>query len=173
MNFSRPFDYLCRYLERNLNKKYGLIYRVENEEDLKPRPGININPPPEDGKCECCGRHISELKYFGKAGDPLVGDFEGSLLVKMFRRMAPPSEEAKRIYEEYYGSCKTTADEEAAGEKIIQELGEEEAERIEMLLCLESQVRSSWECRDCAVLDIYEYDKKQYARYLQEASGRG
>ena len=41
---------------------------VDNEEDLKPRPGININPPPSDGRCMCCGKHISELKPYGKAG---------------------------------------------------------------------------------------------------------
>ena len=33
--------------------------------------------------CECCGRR--NMKPFGKAGDPLVGDFDGALLVKTFR----------------------------------------------------------------------------------------
>ena len=48
---------------------------------------IWINPPPDDNCCECCGRHISELKPFGGPGDPLVGDFSGALLVKHFRAL--------------------------------------------------------------------------------------
>lgn len=46
---------------------------------------IWLNPPPVDNRCECCGRHISELKPFGGPGDPLVGDFSGAFLVKHFR----------------------------------------------------------------------------------------
>jgi hypothetical protein len=44
---------------------------VESEEDLKTIPGVsNINPPPQDGRCDCCGRHISELRPFGDSGEP-------------------------------------------------------------------------------------------------------
>jgi len=49
------------------------------------KPKILINPPPGNGRCECCGKHVTELKPFGKAGDPLLGDFNGALLVKTFR----------------------------------------------------------------------------------------
>jgi hypothetical protein len=66
---------------------------VENEEDLKPIPGLhNINPPPQNGKCECCGKHISELKPFGGPGDPLVGDFTGVYLIKKWRTDGPYDE---------------------------------------------------------------------------------
>ena len=78
---------------------------------LKGMPGININPPPADGKCQVCGRSLEELKPFGKAGDPLVGDFDGELLVKRWRRMIPYDYD---------------------------------------------QTASSWECRDCIVLDDEE-----------------
>ena len=44
-----------------------------------------INPPPKDGKCTICGRHVRELEAFGGPGDPLVGDFSGAKLVKNFR----------------------------------------------------------------------------------------
>lgn len=54
----------------------------------KKKPILHINPPPQDRKCECCGIHMSKLKPFGGAGDPLVGDFKGSLLIKTFRAMA-------------------------------------------------------------------------------------
>ena len=48
-----------------------------------------INPPPEDGKCMICGRHVRERKAFGGPGDPLVGDFSGAKLVKQFREELP------------------------------------------------------------------------------------
>ena len=90
---------------------------VDCEEDLKTKPGmINLNPPPQDGKCECCGKHISEIKPFGGSGDPLVGYFTGAYLVKKWRD---------------YGGC----------------------------------VSSSWECRDCAVLDEDEFHERLKQTY--------
>jgi hypothetical protein len=74
---------------------------IHSELDYEHLSGLMINPPPSDGRCTCCGRHLSELKRFGKAGDPLVGDFESALLVKRWRPIAPRDEEAERIYEEY------------------------------------------------------------------------
>jgi hypothetical protein len=56
---------------------------ISSEKDLKDKARVSINPPPEDGRCDCCGKHISELKSFGKTGDSLVGDFDGKLLVKV------------------------------------------------------------------------------------------
>ncbi len=46
---------------------------------------ILINPPPVDGHCDICQRHVSELEAFGGPGDPLVGDFSGAKLVKNYR----------------------------------------------------------------------------------------
>ncbi len=54
---------------------------------MKKKMKIHINPPPQDRACEVCGR--KDMKPFGKAGDPLVGDFNGALLVKIFRSMSP------------------------------------------------------------------------------------
>ena len=39
----------------------------------------------DDNRCDCCGRHVRELKPFGGPGDPLVGDFTGKYLVKHYR----------------------------------------------------------------------------------------
>jgi hypothetical protein len=64
------------------NNDFVLFGSISKEKDLKGKARIMINPPPKDRCCECCGRHISELKPFGKAGDPLVGYFEGKLLIK-------------------------------------------------------------------------------------------
>jgi hypothetical protein len=63
----------------------------------KPKPVISINPPPLDRCCMGCGKHISEVKPFGKAGDPLVGDFDGARLLKNFRSMAVPNDWKKNL----------------------------------------------------------------------------
>ena len=46
---------------------------------------IIINPPPEDGTCDFCQRHVGELEAFGGPGDPLDDVFSGAKLVKSFR----------------------------------------------------------------------------------------
>jgi hypothetical protein len=126
---------------------------IENEDDLKGRPGMNINPPPEDGRCQCCGRHISELAPFGKAGDPLVGDFEGALLIKKFRAEGPYDEEAEKAFAE--------AEEHSDPEKFLQaKYGEEKGSQIYWLVHLAHSTRSSWECRECVCLDQNEYIEK-------------
>ena len=45
----------------------------------KDKMRIVFNPPPEDARCECCQRHVSELEPFGD------GFFAGAKLVKGFR----------------------------------------------------------------------------------------
>jgi hypothetical protein len=72
---------------------------ISSEEDLNLKPRININPPPGFRRCDSCGRHISELKPFGKAGYPLVGDFEGALLIKKFRPMEHYYEKAETAWD--------------------------------------------------------------------------
>ncbi|MFX0197220.1 MAG: hypothetical protein ACFFCW_13935 [Candidatus Hodarchaeota archaeon] len=134
---------------------------IDGWSDLEPRPGFNINPPPSNGRCNCCGRSLDELKPFGKAGDPLVGDFSDALLVKMFRTMYPPDEEVDKIYDQFFGECCTKDDHERAKKMLIKEYGQKEAERIMTWAEVSSCVGASWECRDCAVLDIYEYHEKR------------
>lgn len=139
---------------------------IECEEDLKPQPGINLNPPPEDGRCDCCGRHIGELKPFGGPGDPLVGDFTGALLVKMFRPFGPFDEEADRACQE----AKSRYKEEGFGngpDYLIHKYGPEKGEELSGRISCYSQFGSSWECRDCAVLDESEYFEKYDQRYRE------
>jgi hypothetical protein len=100
---------------------------------------IIINPPPYDKKCQVCGKHINELKAFGHAGDPLVGDFHGALLVKTFRTMALELE-GKHL-EDYKKKCT-----------------EEQFSFYEQLI---STVEASWECRDCIILSTEDYFKRR------------
>ena len=134
---------------------------ISSEEDLNLKPRININPPPANGRCNCCGRHISELEPFGKAGDPLVGDFEGALLIKKFRRFGPYNEEAEKAL---FEADKFLSD---AGRKdedlrhwMLKVYGKEKGEKLYWSGMASGQTCSSWECRDCAVLDEDEYFEK-------------
>jgi hypothetical protein len=118
-------------------------------------------PPPRDACCDCCGRSVKELKPFGKAGDPLVGDFDGALLVKMFRSMEcldiePLRDKDGRVLNPY----------EKEDEKIAYErYGKEHMEGYYLAEQLNDTVESSWECRDCILLDGKEfYDKRNEVR---------
>jgi hypothetical protein len=53
---------------------------------------------------------------------------------------------------------------------LIEEYGQEEAERIMLWAEASSTVGSSWECRDCAVLDIYEYHEKNREKHRERLS---
>jgi len=134
---------------------------ISGEEDLKLKPRININPPPTVRRCNCCGRHINELKPFGKAGDPLVGDFEGALLVKKYRPAGPYDEDAERALKR---AEKHLADAGYKGkdplEWMIKEYGKEKGRIYYFSYMAYCQTGSSRECRDCAVLEEEEYFEK-------------
>lgn len=106
-----------------------------------------INPPPADKRCECCGRRISELGSFGGAGDPVVGDFTGALLVKRWRLGFPPMSPHER-----------------------EELKKKSGEEADVWLQLEGSVGASWECRDCIVLSDQEYFERR-RRAGEDAKG--
>lgn len=133
---------------------------IDGEADLKPRPGvININPPPQGGRCDCCGKHIRELKPFGGPGDPLDDDFTESLLVKTYRPMGPYVEEAEKAVREAEKCYKSDGfDNDLAW--MVDKYGEEKADELDAAEWYNCAVFSHWECRDCVVLDMDEYFKK-------------
>jgi hypothetical protein len=134
---------------------------IDGEEDLKPRSGvININPPSEDGRCDCCGRHISELKPFGKAGDPFFGDFEGALLLKNFRPAGPHDDEAEKLYSMWFSDCESREEYVETEKALKRKYGERKVDSIMIRVEVLGQVRKSWECRDCCVLDSDQYFEK-------------
>jgi len=106
---------------------------------------LSINPPPISRECDCCGK--VPTKKFGKAGDPLVGDFDGALLVKTFRTMEPKIKE----YEDIIDLVKDW--------DSLFEKNKELAEQLIMYSQLTNTVGASWECRDCIILDTDEYFK--------------
>jgi len=130
----------------------------------KKKARVYINPPPSDAKCECCGKHISELKPFGKAGDPLVGDFNGQLLIKTFRTMGYATKEDQKKIDLIDSIYKEEMDKKITSEELDKKLKEnfspKELERFNFLSQIVSTVGASWECRDCIILDTEEYFKK-------------
>ena len=137
----------------------GNFDKIKNEDDLKLKPGQNINPPPGDGRCDCCGRHISELKPFGGPGDPLVGDFTGAFLVKGYRNLGFYNEEGDKAQKEA-AKCYIADGFGNIYDWMIYKYGIEKGEDLYYANEGYNQYGSSWECRDCMVLDMKEYFKK-------------
>jgi hypothetical protein len=137
---------------------------IECEEDLELLPGININPPPKDGRCDCCGRHISELTPFGEDPDDFLFDFSGAFLVKGWRRMFPFNEEADRAFQEAENLYRKEGFKNV-DDYLIHKHGPEKAKEISFNVEGYAQTRSSWECSECFVLNEDEYFEKFFKRY--------
>lgn len=142
---------------------------IGKEENWKQTGCFIINPPPPDGRCEVCGRHLRELKPFGGPGDPLVGDFSDELLVKTFRPDFPLPDEIREVN-------KRAKKEESIRSKddfeswLIANYSEDERKRLDEIYEMWqetglNQVGKSWECRDCIVLDNDEYFEKLRQRH--------
>jgi hypothetical protein len=63
--------------------------------------------------------------------------------------MAPPDEEIERIMDQFFAKDCAEDEYEMAKRKLIEEYGQEEAERLELYSCASSTASASWECRDC------------------------
>lgn len=135
----------------------------------KKKPIICINPPPRDERCECCRRYISKLKPFGKAGDPLVGDFDGALLLKTFRPMGiakgKDKKRVKRFEKIWDMQLKGKITEKEREELHKKEFPGKEYEGYDMLSHICGTIGASWECRDCIILHGEEYFKKKNETY--------
>jgi hypothetical protein len=117
---------------------------------------IIINPPPLDNRCECCRRHIDELKPYGGPGDPLVGDFTGQLLVKTHHYDFP---ECKNPYDLSGCLTKTGLIDK---QKFIEKYSKED---LILFYEIESMniISAYWLCRDCILIeDRDEFCKKCY-----------
>ena len=141
-----------------------LVESIDGEKDLEGKPGFGyVHPPPSDGRCMCCGRYLDELTPFGKMGDPILGDYEGALLVRRLRPMTPPPEEHLRIWKEFYGECNTDTDRRKARRMLVKEYGEQKAHILDQYHVrppIAKRLFFNWECYDCIVLDDSEYLEK-------------
>ncbi len=140
---------------------------ISKEEDLNPKCRGIVNGPPRDGRCEVCGRHLSELRPFGGPGDPLEDDFTGELLVKNFRASIPHDEEAEKALKEVAETMKGEPESADLLPWLIAKYGEEKAEEFYFYGSAYS-IGKSWECRDCFILDEDEYFEKLGQRYYSK-----
>lgn len=116
---------------------------------------IQINPPPSDRKCYRCRKHVDKLKPFGKAGDPLVGDFRGAKLVKTFRTLVEQGsypeldnilEENDRLMLENNGIWDSSVE-----KKLTNKFGKNLVDIAFSYDQACNTVNASWECRDCII----------------------
>ena len=130
----------------------------------KEKVKIAINPPPRDGNCECCGKNVNDLKAFGGAGDPLVGDFSGAKLVKTFRAMGGHNKVADEKIAKITEKLESELGQDnwdKFEEMMIEEYGKEETENLFFYMQITDTISASWECRDCIVLNDEDYFKKR------------
>ena len=134
---------------------------IGSEQDLVLGPGTHLNPPPEDGRCECCGRHISQLKPFGKVDHPIFGDVEGALLVKKYRPNRSYDAEAEDIMRAAEEYCQNNEHQDMSYWLWkLEERGEEEGLNSCRIARYCGNILASWECQDCIVLNDDEYFEK-------------
>jgi hypothetical protein len=109
-----------------------------------------INPPPQNGKCEQCGKHTSELKPFESDNNS-----DGALLMKTFRSMdenlditAESIDLYNKIQDEYkYDETTKTDNIKELELKYSPELVDVSFQFGQ----LQGTVYASWECRDCII----------------------
>ena len=150
--------------------KQGSVFSlgsISTVEDLTvSRPGLGMDPPPPDARCECCRRHLCEVPPFGKAGDPLRGDFEGERLVVTWEPMGPYDAEAEHIFDTFFGSCSSEEDWTEALARLAQAYGQERADAIYWGVQLAGAIVPIWLCRACIVLTAEERFGKRLATRL-------
>lgn len=135
---------------------------------------IIINGPPLDSRCDVCGKYIEDLKTFGKAGDPLVGDFNGALLVKTFRTMAPHGSVKNILKEKGINIDPVTLYEEDRikydkfEKELLEKYGKKFMDNYYFAMQLEDTVEASWECRECIILPEKEWWEKNLYKNKQK-----
>ena len=141
-----------------------------SKEDSNLRPQTCINPPLSQERCWCCGRHISELEPFEKSEEGESEDFfifddedDGKeVLIKRFRLHSPYDEEAEEALKEAEKHLANgVKEDDDPSEWLIEKYGKEEANRLINRASASNYSFSSWECKDCIVLDDDEYFEKK------------
>ena len=123
------------------------LVAISCEEESKPNRGFR--PPPDNGRCQCCGKHIGELHPFlSIVGHDSELANEAALLIEKFRPLAPPDRKIDRIVKDFFGDLHY-GDEgfEEAERRLIEAYGETRADEFLSYTSAASAFISSWECR--------------------------
>ncbi len=137
------------------------------KENCQQSPGF-LNNPPADGRCNCCGKHLGELKPFSLMSPASRTGLEEVLLVKNMRPMAPLNEEMDRILERFVGDCLTADDQEKAAERLNEVFGSEIAYDLLEYYNSSILIISSWECRECLDLDAETFREMRLSRLFPD-----
>jgi hypothetical protein len=138
-----------------------------NEERYQLFPGC-LPYPPADGRCNCCGKHISDLRPFSVFGNTSGMDIKEVLLVKNVRPQIASIEEIDRILEEVFEGCRSDEDYKKAEEMLVVVFGKEDAEDLLLYANASVLVTISWECRECIALDTEVYFAMRTPRYSRD-----
>jgi len=130
-----------------------------SQDDLKSTKAIHFNAPPRDERCECCGRHIRDLKPFGGPDDP-YNEFTGGYLIKKYRPTGPFDQAAMDLFLKWFEKCDSPQGYRVKEAELARKYGEREVRRVMITALASKQVGASWECRDCCILDSDEYFAK-------------
>jgi len=119
---------------------------VDSTVDLKLSPGVNLNAPPSDERCQCCGKHISQLTPFS---DTDIVD--GSLLVKSWRPATIPGEWEREVMYESQERVPGKPDEWYGADDVF-----------------DWSADCYWECSECFYLDDVEFYRQMFSRIDRE-----
>jgi hypothetical protein len=120
-----------------------------------------------DGRCDCCGRQISELEPFGKGKDESGFETEGRYLVKTWRPLGVYDEEAETAIQEAFQSYAEDGYEDWWA-CLIDKHGKEKADFLFDLSKAYHTIDGEWVCKDCINLDQKTYyDNRYETRYEQ------
>lgn len=134
-------------MNKNTNQKI-LKKNVDVRLDKK-KVKVEYNPPPQDMRCYCCGRHPKELKQFDEPEH-----FKGAFLVKRWRYDFP------EVKSPYNISDFLTKDGDFDRKKFLEKYDEKEIDLMFSIESMNNIIGSSWECRDCIYLDRKEYHER-------------
>ena len=124
---------------------------INGVNDSNEMPGVVKQQLPAHARCHCCGKYVSELKPYD---DPEYPQFIGRYLFRTFRSYMPYDKEAELALDEAEENCKEG---QSPSQWLIEKYGEEKGSELNYLGHGSSTYESSWECKDCIVLDEKEY----------------
>ena len=98
-------------------------------------------------------QHLIDSSY--RACDRCGRFLESSDLIKKRRSMIPPNaicRISRKLYDEFFGNCKTGEDCMKASDLMVKKLGEEKATQIQLEVSSVLTTVLGYECKDCALL---------------------
>ena len=140
-------------IEITLYGSFLLSISADYNPHVSLQPGILYFRPPKDLRCEVCRRHVSELPPFSRDFMPWMEKYEGEVLMHSDVPVWRLDEDKEKIWNQFFGKCRSSKDDERAWKRMVKALGLEEATFISAAKqYVDNTVDEIWLCRDCVVL---------------------